>query len=278
VTRRSRAAVDRPEVPADPWPPDLPPLLTEEPISGGWVCETSRGRLADGRAVVVKRSPYPADAEADGLRALAAAGVPVPTLLGHTGHVLVLTHLSGEPDWPGTGRAVARMHRATGPAYGWHRDNHAGRFVQDNGWLDHWGTFYAERRVRAHLTDPAVPEDLRGRLHRACDGPLPALLPATPAPSLTHGDLWTGNIVDGRWLVDPEVSYADRELDLAYMHASRSLPAEFWRAYEREWPYDAGFDRRRPALRLHHLLLQVRHFGPAKYRPAIGAVLDHYGW
>jgi fructosamine-3-kinase len=78
--------------------------------------------------------------------------------------------------------------------------------------------------------------------------------------------------------VDPEVSYADRELDLAYMHASRSLPAEFWRAYEREWPCDTGFDRRRPALRLHHLLLQVRHFGPAKYRTAIEAVLDHYDW
>jgi fructosamine-3-kinase len=171
------------------------------------------------------------------------------------------------------------MHRVTGPAYGWRSDNHAGRFVQDNGWLDQWGTFFAERRVRAHLADPAVPEDLGRRLHRACDGPLPALLPATPTPSLTHGDLYAGNIVDGRWLVDPEVSYADRELDLAYMQTSRrTLPDEFWRAYEREWPYDAGYERRQPALRLHHLLLQVRHFGPSRFRPTIEAVLDDYGW
>jgi fructosamine-3-kinase len=264
--------------PAYGWPHDVPPLVEESPMSGGWVCDTSSGLLSDGRRVVVKRAPYPADVEAEGLRALAAAGVPTPSVLGYRGSVLVLAYVYGTPDWASTGRAVAAMHRTRGPAYGWHRNNRAGRFVQENSWLDHWGVFYAERRVRAHLHDPSVPEDLRRRLHRACDGPLPALLPAAPMPSLTHGDLWVGNIVDGRWLVDPEVSYADRELDLAYMHASGSLPAEFWAAYERMWPYEPGYDRRQPALQLHHLLLQVRHFGASRFRPGIEAVLDHYGW
>ncbi len=134
------------------------------------------------------------------------------------------------------------------------------------------------RRVRSHLADPNVPDDLSQRLHRACDGPLPKLLPAAPPPSLTHGDLWAGNVVDGRWLVDPEVSYADRELDLAFMHMSDSLPPAFWAGYERAWPFDPGYERRRPALQLHHLLLQVRHFNPQRYRAGIEAVLDHYGW
>src|SRR3954471_9675057 len=77
---------------------------------------------------------------------------------------------------------------------------------------------------------------------------------------------------------DPEVSYADRELDLAYMHASASLPAAFWATYEHAWPLEPGYAHRRPALQLHHLLLQVRHFGPERYRPRIEAVLDHYSW
>ena len=260
------------------WPAGLPPLVEEAPLAGGWVADTRRGRLADGRDVVVKRSPYPADAEADGLRALAAAGVPVPEVIGLADCLLVLEYVSGEPDWSGVGRAVARMHRTTGPAFGWSRNNHAGRFVQENGWLDHWGTFYAERRVHAHVRDPSVPEAIRRRLSRACDGPLPELLPATPTPSLTHGDLSAGNVVDGRWLVDPEVSYADRELDLAFMQMTGSLPPEFWAAYEREWPFDAGYELRRPALQLHHLLLQLRHFDPDTYRPRIEAVLDNYGW
>lgn len=263
----------------DDWPEHLPPLVTTAPLAGGYICDTRRGRLADGRDVVLKRSPYPADAEVEGLAALAAAGVPVPPVLGWRGALLVLGHVAGVPDWPGLGRAVARMHRTTaGPDFGWHRDNRAGRFVQENGRLEHWGTFYAERRVRTHLGDPAVPADLAARLHRACDAALPALLPATPQPSLTHGDLSGGNVVDGCFLVDPEVSHADRELDVAFMHMSRGFPPEFWATYEQEWPFDPGYERRRPALQLHHRLLQVRHFGVERYRAHIEAVLDHYGW
>ena len=260
------------------WPAHLPPVVRSAPLTGGYIGETRRGRLADGRDVVLKRSPYPADAEAEGLQVLAAAGVPVPPVLGWSGSLLVTGHVSGVPDWPGLGRAVARMHRTAGPAFGWPRDNRAGRCLQENGWLDHWGTFYAERRVRTHLRDPAVPPDLAERLDAACDGPLPALLPAAPQPSLTHGDLSGGNVVDGCWILDPEVSYAHRELDLAFMHMSRGFPPEFWATYEQEWPFGPGYEERRPALQLHHRLLQVRHFGVDRYRPHIEAVLDHYGW
>ena len=263
---------------SDVWPADLPPPVADEPLPGGWVCDTRRARLADGREVVVKRSPYPADTEAEGLRALADAGVPVPDVLSARGNVLVLALVRGTPDWPLLGRAVAALHRTAGPAYGWHRDNRAGRFVQHNGWLTDWPTFYAEHRVRAYLGDPAVPADLRDRLHRACDGPLPALLPTSPPPVLTHGDLHAGNVVDGRWVVDPEVSYADRELDLAYMHASDSLPPPFWAAYERGTALRGGYDAGVRPWSLHHLLLQIRHFEPERFRPGVEGVLDRYGW
>jgi len=260
------------------WPPDLPPLAAEEPLGGGYICRATRGRLADGRRVVVKRCPYPAEAEADGLAALAAAGAPVPAVLGVAGSVLVLEEVGGPPDWPALGRAVARLHRSTGDRFGWHRDNYQGRFVQRNGWTDDWPSFYVERRVRVHLADPRVPEPLRRRLERACAGPLPALLRPRPPASLTHGDLWAANVIEGRWLVDPAVSFADRELELAYMQLSDSLPAELWAAYTEAWPPDPGYERRRPALQLHKFLNNIRHFGPDRYVPRIEAVLDGYGW
>jgi fructosamine-3-kinase len=256
---------------------DGPALLDAVPLPGGLICRVLRGRLADGRDVVVKRCPYPAEVEADGLRALRRAGAPVPAVLSATGDVLVLEHVAGPPDWPGLGRAVARLHRCTGPRFGWHRDNSGGRIVQHNAWADDWATFYAERRVRVHLTDPAVPAALRRRLERACDGSLPALLPPHPPASLTHGDLWAGNVVGGRWLVDPAVSYADRELEVAFMDLGESLPPAFRAAYREEWPLDAGYPHRRPALQLHKLLTNLRHFG-ARYVPLIEAVLDGYGW
>jgi fructosamine-3-kinase len=264
--------------PDEDWPPGLPPPRDIGLLKGGYICRTFAATLADGREVVVKRCPYPAAIEADGLAALAAAGVPVPAVLGAAGHALVLERVAGPPDWPFLGRALAGMHQAMGPRFGWHQDNTGGLTVQHNAWCDSWAEFYAERRVRPHLDDERVPPDLAARLHRACDGPLRELLPERPPAVLTHGDLWLGNIVDGRWIVDPAVSYADRELDLAYMQLSDSLPAGLWDAYLAELPPDPGYETRRPALQLHKFLNNIRHFGPDRYVPRIEAVLGHYGW
>jgi fructosamine-3-kinase len=260
------------------WPPDLPPLTSTQPLGGGYICSTTRGRLADGREVVVKRCPYPAEVEADGLAALADAGAPVPAVLGVAGHVLVLEHVGGPPDWPALGRGIAALHRRTGSRFGWHRDNFQGMTVQHNAWSDDWPTFYVERRLRVHLADPRVPDPLRHRLERAGQGPLQALLRPEPPASLTHGDLWSANVIEGRWLVDPAVSFADRELELAYMHLSNSLPPELLEAYEDAYPLDPGYEQRRPALQLHKFLNNIRHFGPDRYVPRIEAVLDGYGW
>ena len=260
------------------WPAGIARPVTADLLKGGWVGTTWRALLADGSTAIVKQTPYPADAEVDGLAALAGAGVPVPAVLGHAGGTLVLQRVAGPPDWAGLGRAVAHMHAVTSDRYGWHRDNQAGRFRQPNGWLEDWPTFFVERRVRTHLTDPSVPAGLRVRIERACDGPIHALLPASPPAALTHGDLWPGNTVEGRWVIDPEVSYADRELDLAYMHmAGVPFPEAFWGAYLEVAPLPEGYPERRRLLELHHRLLQVRHFGESQV-PALDALLRHYGW
>jgi fructosamine-3-kinase len=258
------------------WPPDLPHSVDSALLKGGMICRTTRELLVDGRQVVVKRCPYPAEVEAEGLLALAAAGAPVPAVLGAAARVLVLEYVSGPPAWADLGRAMARVHRSTSERYGWHRDNPAGRFDQRNAWCDDWPTFFVQRRILAHLDDPEVPTSMADRLRRACAGPLPELLPAHPPASLTHGDLWFGNVVDGHWMVDPAVCFADRELDLAFMQTG-GLPDELFDAYQQEWPFEPGYERRRPALQLHKLLVGLRHFGPARL-PRIEAVLEHYGW
>src|SRR4029453_13091485 len=114
------------------WPIGLPPLDGGEPLTGGFICSTTLGRLVGGREVVVKRCPYPAEVEADGLAALAAAGAPVPAVLGVAGPVLVLERVGGPPDWPALGRAIARLHATTGSRFGWHPDNFHGVTVQPN--------------------------------------------------------------------------------------------------------------------------------------------------
>ena len=87
------------------------------------------------------------------------------------------------------------------------------------------------------------------------------------------------DVIEGRWLVDPAVSFADRELELA-LHAAVQQPAgqSCSEAYLDEWPLDPGYERRRPALQLHKFLNNIRHFGPDRYVPRVEAVLDSYGW
>jgi fructosamine-3-kinase len=255
----------------------LAPRATWEPLGGGSICDVWRAALDDGRPVVVKDTPYPAEVEAEGLRALAAAGAPVPEVLDAAGRRLVLAVVAGPPDWTGLGCALARAHGSTGERYGWPRENRIGPLPQLNTPSASWPQFYAERRLRPHLGAPALPAAVRRRLERAIDGPLHALLPAAPPPSLVHGDLWSGNVVGGRWLIDPAVHHADREYDLAFAQVFGGFPQAFWDAYATTWPLPDGWAERRPALQLSHLLVHVRLFGGG-YVGAVTARLDALGW
>jgi fructosamine-3-kinase len=236
-----------------------------------------RADLDDGRRVVVKQTPYPAAVEADGLAALAAAGAPVPAVLAVDEQFLVLEHVAGEPDWAGLGAALAGVHRHTGEAFGWRRDNLIGSLPQANPLTADWSAFYAEQRIRPYLDAPALPAAARRRLERALDGPLQALLATDPPASLVHGDLWSGNVVDGRWLIDPAVCWADREHELAFTALFGGVPEAFFAAYDEAWPLPDGWQRRRPALQLYHLLVHVRLFG-AGYASGVVARLDELGW
>jgi fructosamine-3-kinase len=260
-----------------PLPADVGTVARATPLSGGDIAAAWRVTTTDGTDLVVKRTPYDPDLEAEGLRALGAAGAPVPEVVDVRDDVLVMTAVAGRPDWARLGGALAEVHRTTGPAFGWDRDNVIGPLLQPNGRMDDWGAFFTERRVRAWLDAPALPADVRRRLDRACDGPLPDLLDHGPPASLIHGDLWSGNVVDGAFLIDPAVHHADRELDLAFARLFGGLPDTFFAAYADAWPLDAGWERRRPALQLHHLLVHVTLFGGG-YVGAVVARLEALGW
>jgi fructosamine-3-kinase len=56
-----------------------------------------------------------------------------------------------------------------------------------------------------------------------------------------------------------------------------AVPEPCTRAYAEAAPLDDGWQRRRPALQLGHLLLHVRVFG-AGYAGGVAARLDALGW
>jgi fructosamine-3-kinase len=257
------------------WPADLAPVVSRTPLSGGDVGQVVEARLADGRRVVIKATNYDARLEAEGLATLAAAGAPVPTVLDVTASRLVLEHVGGPADWEGLGRALAAVHRTVAEeGFGWAHDNVIGPLPLRNGWWPSWPDLYLEQRLAPYLDD--LPAATARRLERAMHGPLREVLDHDAVPSLVHGDLWSGNVVAGRWLIDPAVHHADREVDLAMLALFGDAPAAFHRAYGDAWPLDDGARRRRPALQLAPLLVHVRLFG-AGYVAGVERRLDELG-
>lgn len=230
----------------------------------------------DGRRVVVKRTTYDARLEADGLQALANAGALVPDVIEADTERLVIEEVSGPERWEELGRSLAHCHSCSADAFGYTIDNVLGPLPQSNTWDQSWSNFYAEQRLGPHLD--VLPTDLADRIRSAIDtGAMTALLDRGQPPSLVHGDLWSGNVVSGRSFIDPAVHYADRELDPAFAAVFGGIPARMWSAYEEVWPFDPGWEERRPALQLYHLLVHVRLFG-GSYVGMVADRLDELGW
>lgn len=255
-------------------PDGLPAIVSSRPLAGGDVARVRDVELADGRRAVVKETPYDATLEAEGLRALGAAGVRVPEVLAVAADVLVLEHVRARGDLEALGAELATAHRTAGERFGWHRDNVIGPLPQANPPTDSFAELFIEHRLLPYRDD--LPRELTGRLQRACDEVLGDLLERGQRPSLVHGDLWAGNILDDRVLIDPAVHHGDREIDLAMLDLFGGVPTALSAGYEAVWPLDEAWRRRRPALQLYHLLVHVRLFG-AGYQAAVARRLDDLG-
>ena len=117
------------------------------------------------------------------------------------------------------------------------------------------------------LAEQALTADDRHAVERLC-ARLPELIPPMPAV-LTHGDLWTGNLVSqpgGRiTVIDPAVSYTWAEVDLSMLWGNPRPPASdrFFAVYQELNPSPPGWTDRMPLLHLRELLSSIAHFGPA---------------
>lgn len=245
-------------------------------LGGGDIARVWRAELTDGRNVVIKQTPTEAALEADGLAALAQAGAAVPQVLAVEDRALVLEALDSTGDPSDFGRMLARVHRSGNDMFGWHHDNVIGPLPQANPFTEQWPPFFIEQRIRPYLDDLDSP--VRARIQAAMDsGQFAELVDHEVVPSLVHGDLWSGNVLGWRWMIDPAVYYGDREVDLAMLALFGAVPETMLSAYEQVWPLDTGWKQRRAALQLSPLLVHVRLFG-ASYVPPVIARLDALGW
>lgn len=263
-------------------------------VRGGCIHETYCAELRDGQRVFAKASgrdtPGIFEAEAEGLRALAANGsARVPAVL-HAGPALLILEWidpvearGAERNAASLARALAELHRTASAArYGFAHDNYLGATPQPNAWRDDWPTFWAEmrledqlRRARSNGFDGEI-QRLGARLLARLEQILGA---GDEKPALIHGDLWSGNFFfDGAGaavLVDPACSYSSREAEFGMLTLFGGLGQSFYDAYDEAYPRAAGADERIAIYRLHHLLNHLNLFG-ASYAADCLAILRRF--
>ena len=166
------------------------------------------------------------------------------------------------------GAQLASLHRTHAERFGWRRDNTIGDTPQVNTESDDWTAFWREHRLRFQL-ELAARNGYGGPLQKE-GAQLMDKLPAffrgyTPAPSLLHGDLWSGNAAfsdSGEPVIfDPAVYYGDREADIAMTELFGGFSAEFYAAYRNAYPLDAGYAVRKDLYNLYHVLNHLNLFG-----------------
>lgn len=214
-------------------------------------------------------------AEAAGLQEIARSHtLRVPRPICHGANdaaswlVLEYIALTRGGDMHALGHGLAAMHRVTGSAFGWQRDNTIGATPQINCESGDWPGFWREHRLSYQLR-LAAEKGYRGGLQkngaRLLDK-IPAFFSGYgPLPALLHGDLWSGNVgfdETGKPVIfDPAVYYGDREADVAMTELFGGFSGDFYAAYRDAYPLDAGYAVRKPLYNLYHVLNHLNLFG-----------------
>lgn len=279
-------------------------IASKRPVYGGDINEAYRLSLSDGSAVFIKCNTLENlsffEAEARGLNALRRAGtIGVPQVLGMGADeekgfsFLLMEYLEAAPRssqyWEIFGRELAALHCAdcsglTGAdgslLFGFAEDNYIGASLQINMPMDSWIAFFRECRLLPQIR--MAEGYLDSRMHRQFGKLLDHLdcyLVEPKAPSLLHGDLWSGNAVcgpDGKaWILDPAAYVGHFEAELGMTELFGGYPAAFYQAYREVNPIDSGYRDRRELYNLYHLLNHLNLFG-SSYRGSVEKILNRY--
>lgn len=270
------------------------PIVKSNALGGGCIAYTRYLLTESGRELVVKKntSPQMTIKEAHGLNELRKPGViKIPEVVYVNEHLIILEFIR-EGSRPGSffsdfGKQLAQLHKYSAEAYGFYEDNYIGSTAQINeaegAEKSDWASFYFNKRLlfQFELADKNGYVDRAFRqLFKHLESALPDILKGSEeAPSLLHGDLWSGNFMVGSKgdpvLIDPAVYYGHREAELAMTHLFGGFDQTFYEAYKAEWPLEPGYQQREAVYTLYHVLNHLNIFGSG-YRTQALALMQQY--
>lgn len=265
-------------------------IVARQALSGGDISTVERITTDSGGDFCIKQHAGAAEdffsIEAQGLAAIRKTNTfRVPNVIGYAQDFLVLellpTASPGRDYWPNSGRTLARMHSIDVPCFGFDADNYCGATPQINGRFENGYEFFARQRLEYQaqlaLQRGLLRTEDAERIRRL-GKKLPQLVPEQ-APSLLHGDLWSGNIFcvadNLPALIDPATHWGWAEAELGMTQLFGGFPEAFYCAYQEIKPLENGWRERLPLYNLYHLLNHLNLFGRSYYAQAM-VVLNRF--
>jgi protein-ribulosamine 3-kinase len=165
------------------------------------------------------------------------------------------------------GERLFQMHQNTSAGFGAIADNYMGALKQSNRSHLTWAAFFIEERLKP-MVKVAIHKNLINNIDIQNFERLYERLPGLfqeEAPSLIHGDLWSGNylisIENEPYLIDPAVSYGHREFDIAMTTLFGGFSNDFYETYNYHFPLAKGWKKRLDLWNLYPLLVHLNLFG-----------------
>ncbi len=183
--------------------------------------------------------------------------------------------------WTTFGQKLAALHRYSNDKFGWNRENFIGSLPQINRWCLQWTDFFAECRILPQLQLAMDRRRLSVADCNDCHRILRKIDEICPLedPALTHGDLWGGNFLCHQGnipvLIDPSISFAHREMDIAMTKLFGGFEKNFYDSYQAHYPLTPGFQNRVDIYQLYYLLVHLNLFG-ASYLNAVRRIVKKY--
>ncbi len=255
-------------------------LLSVESVGGGSINETFRFETTAGDYFVKKNSasrfPEMFEKEARGLKVLAdTKEIPVPKVIstGEENDVafLVLKYIKSAPKqpdfWNSFAEKLAQLHKHSAGKFGLDHDNYIGSLNQSNLKHAKWTDFFREERLMPLVKQARDSGQFGADTVNAFDRfyiKLEEIFPEE-APSLIHGDLWSGNFMvneeGNAVIIDPAVYYGFREMDLGMSKLFGGFDPQFYSSYDHYFKLEAGWEERIDYCNLYPLIVHVNLFG-----------------
>ncbi len=274
------------------WLAQLPidEVQTASPVSGGDINEAYSLETANHHyfmKVQPGRGKVFFDHEVEGLRLLGqVANTPKVVTSGEIdgdGYLIQNWVDIGTGSQYELGQMVATVHQQHSQKFGLDHNFTAGKLPKKNTWQSNWVVFYLEQRLKPLVALAAEKDrwnDWRQRhFESLCDQFKDYYTTHQVKPSLLHGDLWAGNFLfeaSGKpMLIDPDVFYGDRELDIAMTTIFGGFDRDFYDGYNAVYPLEDGLTDRLPWYQLNYLLAHLNLFGET-YGPSVDRILERY--